>query len=233
MKKMTDFFCESAFFALVISLFGYELGNFLKKKTKLPLFHPLLISILVVIAILVLFGIDYRVYEDGAKILNYLLTPSMVALAVPLYRQLEILKKNSLAISVGILSGVAASLILTVFMAAVFGLTHSEYVTFLPKSITTAIGMAMSEELGGSATITVAIIIITGIAGNMTGDLICKIFKIEDRIAVGLALGTSAHAIGTARAMELGEIEGAMSSLAVVVAGLLTVAGANIFALFY
>lgn len=230
---MTDFMGASVFFALVISLLGYELGNFLKKKTKLAIFHPLLVSICVVIVILFVFKIDYQVYEEGAGILTYLLTPSMVALAVPLYRQMEILKKNMFAILAGILSGVATSLVLTIFMSVIFGLTHGEYVTFLPKSITTAIGMAMSEELGGNVTITVAVIIITGIVGNMTGGLICKMFHIEDRIAIGLALGTSAHAIGTARAMELGQIEGAMSSLAVVVAGLLTVIGANIFALLY
>lgn len=230
---MNEFIGESTFFALVISLLGYELGNFLKKKTGLSVFNPLLVAILVVIVFLLIFHIDYAVYEEGGEILSYLLTPSTVALAVPLYRQLEVLKKHGIAIGLGILSGVVTSLVATLVLALVFGLSHTEYVTLLPKSITTAIGMGMSEELNGMVTITVAAIIVTGIVGNMIGEFVCKAFHIEEKVAVGLALGTSAHAIGTAKAMELGEIEGAMSSLSIVVAGLLTVVGANVFAMVY
>lgn len=156
-----------------------------------------------------------------------------MALAVPLYRQLEILKKHGIAIGLGILSGVLASLISTLALAALFRLSHIEYVTLLPKSITTAIGMGMSEELGGVVTITVAAIVVTGIAGNLMGEFVCRIFHIEEKISVGLALGTASHAIGTAKAIELGEVEGAMSSLSIVAAGLLTVIGANVFALIY
>ena len=132
----------------------------------------------------------------------------------------------------GILSGVLASLVGVLLMAKLFGLSHEEYVTLLPKSITTAIGMGVSEELGGIVTITVAVIIITGILGNMIGETVCKIFHIEEPVAKGLALGTASHAIGTAKAMEIGEVEGAMSSLAIAVAGLLTVIGSSVFASF-
>ena len=112
------------------------------------------------------------------------------------------------------------------------GLTHEEYVTLLPKSITTAIGMGVSDELGGYVTITVAVIIITGVLGNIFGELICRLFRITEPISKGLALGSASHAIGTAKAMELGEVEGAMSSLAIAVAGVLTVIGATIFSYF-
>ena len=148
------------------------------------------------------------------------------------YVRLELLKKNLKAVVIGIVSGVLASLVSVLILAKLFGLTHEQYVTLLPKSITTAIGMGVSEELGGIVTITVAVIIITGVLGNMIAEIVLKIAHIEEPIAKGLALGTSAHAIGTAKAMELGEIEGAMSSLAIAVAGLLTVIGASVFAQF-
>jgi len=165
--------------------------------------------------------------------LSYLLTPATVCLAIPLYQQMELLKKNMLAVILGILSGVLASLCSTLIFAFLFGMTHKEYVTMLPKSITTAIGMGVSEELGGLVTITVAVIIVTGVIGNVIGEAVCKLFRIYEPIAKGLALGTSAHAIGTAKALEMGEVEGAMSSLAIAVAGLLTVIGASVFAGFY
>ena len=143
-----------------------------------------------------------------------------------------LLKKNLKAVIIGIVSGVLASLVSVLILAKLFSLSHEQYVTLLPKSITTAIGMGVSEELGGIVTITVAVIIITGVLGNMLAETVIKLARIEEPIAKGLALGTSAHAIGTAKAMELGEIEGAMSSLAIAVAGLLTVVGASVFAQF-
>ncbi len=173
---------------------------------------------------------DYDTYNEGAKYLSWLLTPATVCLAIPLYEQLELLKKNWAAVAAGIVSGVLTSLATVFVLALLFGLNHQEYVTLLPKSITTAIGMGVSEELGGYVTITVAVIVITGVLGNILGELVCRIFGIKEPIAKGLALGTSAHAIGTAKAMELGEIEGAMSSLSIAVAGVITVVGASIFA---
>ena len=149
-----------------------------------------------------------------------------------MYEQLELLKKHKSAIVAGIISGVIASMGSVLLFAVIFHLNHEEYVTLLPKSITTAIGMGVSEELGGIVTITVAVIIITGVLGNMIAEVVCRVFHIEEPVAKGLALGTSAHAIGTARAMEMGEVEGAMSSLSIAVAGLITVVGASVFANF-
>ena len=230
---MNELVINSATIGVVISLLAYEFGVFLKKKTRKAIFNPLLISIILVILFLLVFGVDYENYNSSAKYLSYLLTPATVSLAIPLYQQLGQLKKNFAAIMLGILSGVLTSLVTILLMSILFGLSHEEYVTLLPKSITTAIGMGVSEELGGYVTITVAVIIITGILGNVIGEAVCRWVCIKSPVARGLALGTSAHAIGTARAMEMGEIEGAMSSLAIVVSGLCTVVAASVFAMLY
>ena len=227
---MNDFLQISLFFGAVISLLAYEFGLILKKKFKLAVLNPLLIAVICVIGVTQVLHIDYKTYNESAKYISYLLTPATVCLAVPLYEQLNLLRKNLKAVIAGLLAGVVASMGGVWVCAKVFGLNHQEYVTLLPKSITTAIGMGVSEELGGIVTITVAAIVITGILGNVIADVVFRVFGIHDPVARGLALGNSAHAIGTARAMELGEIEGAMSSLAIAVAGLLTVLGASFFA---
>ena len=232
MKEISKILTESAFFGLLLSLAAFELGLFLKKKFKKGIFNPLLISIIVVIAVIKLFDIDYAAYEAGAHVLNYLLTPVTVCLAVPLYEQLESLKKNWKAIIAGIASGVLASMVGVLGLAAVFNMTHEEYVSLLPKSITTAIGMGVSEELGGYVSVTVIVIILTGVCGNIIAELVFRIFRIEEPIAKGIGCGSASHAIGTAKAMELGEVEGAMSSLSIVVSGLITVFAAVLFAHF-
>ena len=229
---MKELLTESVYFGVTISIVGYGIGLFLKKKLKWGILNPLLISILFVVGFLLLFDIDYDTYNETAKYLSYLLTPATVALAIPLYQQITLLKKNGLAIFLGIFSGVLSSLLSILAMSYMFGLSHREYVTLLPKSITTAIGIGVADELGGITTITVAVIIVTGVLGNVIGQAVCKVFKIYEPIAVGLAFGTSAHAIGTAKALENGEVEGAMSSLSIVVSGLMTVVGASVFAMF-
>ena len=229
---MSELLGDSLFFGVVVSVLAYQAGLWIKRKWKLAVFNPLLISIILVIAVLLIFDVDYERYNEGAKYLSYLLTPATVCLAIPLYEQLEQLKKNAKAIATGILSGVLSSLVSVLALAAAFGLSHEEYVTLLPKSITTAIGMGVSEELGGIVTITVAVIIVTGVLGNIIAELVCKIFRIHEPVAKGIAIGSASHAIGTAKAMEMGEVEGAMSSLSIAVSGLLTVIGASVFAMF-
>lgn len=230
---MKEMLSTSVFFGVFVSIAGYEVGLFLKRKFKIAVFNPLLIAIIVVMLLLAAFGVDYESYNEGAKYISYLLTPATVCLAIPLYQQLELLKSNYKAIFGGIIAGVLTSLASVLGLCILFGFTHEQYVTLLPKSITTAIGMGVSEEMGGIVTITVAVIIITGVLGNIIGEAVCKVFRIKDSVAKGVALGTAAHAIGTARAMEMGEVEGAMSSLAIAVAGLITVIGASVFAGFY
>lgn len=226
---MTVFLEDSLFAGATLSLLAYLLGVVLKKKFKCAIFNPLLISIVITIVVLVTAHVDYDVYNQGASYLSWFLTPATVCLAIPLYEQWKLLKKNIKAVLLGIIAGVLTSLGTVWVLAEIMGLSHKEYVTLLPKSITTAIGMGVSEELGGYVTITVAVIVVTGVLGNIFGELICKIFRITDPIARGLSIGSASHAIGTAKAMELGEIEGAMSSLAIAVAGIFTVAASSFF----
>lgn len=229
---MNEFFKDSLFAGVALSLLGYEIGSFLKKKFKMGLFNPLLISIIITMIVLKVGKVDYATYNSQAKVLSWLLTPATVCLAIPLYEQMELLKKNIVAVIAGLVTGCVTSMTTVLVIALICRMTHKEYVTLLPKSITTAIGMGVSEELGGYVTITVAVIVITGVLGNIFGELILRIFKIKEPISKGLALGAASHAIGTAKAMELGEIEGAMSGLAIAVSGIITVALAPLFATF-
>ncbi|HIZ06353.1 MAG TPA: LrgB family protein [Candidatus Eubacterium avistercoris] len=229
---MNEIVQNLTFFGAALSIFAYILGLLLKKKFKLAILNPLLIAVICVMAVLLIGHVDYESYNVSAKYISYLLTPATVCLAVPLYEQLSLLKKNLKAVIIGLLSGVFASLTGILVMSKLFHLSHEVYVTLLPKSITTAIGMGVSEELGGIVTITVAAIIITGILGNVIAEFVFAIFKIKEPVARGLALGNASHAIGTAKALELGAVEGAMSSLAVAVAGLVTVVLASGYAHF-
>ena len=227
---MNEIIASSAYFGVFLSLGCYMIGQKIRQKTGFAAANPLLIAVLLVMLLLRVFGIDYAAYHQSSKLLSALLTPATICLAVPLYEQLALLKKHRNAILAGIFSGVITSLIVVFVLCLVFRLDHQAYVTLLPKSITSAIGMGISEELGGYVSITVAVIIMTGILGNVTAEAVCRLCKITEPIARGVAIGTSSHAIGTARAMELGQIEGAMSSLSIVVSGLLTVVGASVFA---
>lgn len=230
---MNDIIQHSLFFGGVLTLGAYELGVMLRKKWNFIIFNPLLVAIVFIVAFLKICHIDYSYYEQGAKYINYLLTPATAALAVPLYQQIQTLRKNALAIFTGITAGSVAGMGSVLAFSILFGLTHEEYVTLLPKSITTAIGMGVSEELGGLVTITVAVIVLTGVVGNIAAESILRLFHITNPIAKGIAIGTSAHAMGTAKALEMGEIEGAMSGLSIVVAGIITVIAASFFALLY
>lgn len=227
---MENLILNSAASGVFISLAAYGIGTLVKRKWNSPLANPLLIAIILVILFLKLSGVEYETYNSSAKYLTYLLAPATVSLAIPMYERMQLLKENYAAILTGILSGVLASLVCVLAMALVFHLSQAEYVTLLPKSVTTAIGMDIAKELGGHSEIAAAVIIITGVLGNMAAEPICRIFAIRHPVAKGIALGTSAHAIGTAKAMEMGETEGAMSSLAIVVAGVCTVVGATVFA---
>ena len=228
---MNEFAASSVFFGVFVTLAAYFIGLKVKKKTGLAIMNPLLIAIVLVMLLLRGLDIDYAAYNQSARLVSSLLTPATVCLAVPLYEQLQLLKRHKAAILTGVISGVLTSLICVLVLAMLFGLDHAAYVTLLPKSITTAIGMGVSEQLGGHVSITVAVIIITGVIGNMIAESVCRVLRITEPIARGVAIGTASHAIGTTKAMELGEVEGAMSSLSIVVAGVLTVAGASVFSL--
>lgn len=228
---MNEFAASSVFFGVFVTLAAYFVGLKVKEKTGLAIMNPLLIAIVLVMLLLRGLDIDYAAYNQSARLVSSLLTPATVCLAVPLYEQLQLLRRHKAAILTGVISGVLTSLVCVLVLAMLFGLDHAAYVTLLPKSITTAIGMGVSEQLGGHVSITVAVIIITGVIGNMIAESVCRALRITEPIARGVAIGTASHAIGTTKALELGEVEGAMSSLSIVVAGVLTVAGASVFSL--
>jgi len=223
---------DSVYLGALISIGSYVLGMWLKRKTGWVLANPLLISIVLVILFLVVTGIDFQSYKSNCNIITYFLTPATICLAVPLYEQFEKLKRNYKAVLGGILAGTLTSLCSILLLAFVLGISHVDYVSLLPKSITTAIGIGLSSELGGMVSVTVASIVITGVLGNVIAEQFLRLIGVTDPIAKGVAIGTSAHAMGTARAMEMGQVEGAMSGLSIVVAGLMTVLAASFFAEF-
>jgi len=218
-----EFLANSMYWAIVISLASYVFGDALKRKFKIAVMNPILISVALTSVFLLATGSDYSQYKANSSLLSWLLTPATICLAIPLYEQLSVLKKNGLAIIVGIASGVLTSFLCILALALLFSLGHSEYVTLLPKSITTAIGIGLSEQNGGHVSITAVVIIMSGIVGNVASPFVLKILKITDPVAKGVAIGTSSHAIGTAKALEMGKVEGAVSSLCIVVAGIMTV----------
>lgn len=227
---MNNVMLTSATMGVVISLIGFFIGILCREKFKLPIFNPLLIAIIFTIGFVSIFRIDYDSYFFSAKYLSWLLTPATVALAVPLYKEIDKLKANWKMILISIACGCISSVVTVLVLSLVFRFNHAQYVTFLPKSITTAIGMGVAEELGGIVPVTVAAIIVTGIFGAIIADIVFKIFHITDPIAQGLALGASAHAIGTSKAIELGDLQGAMAGLAICTSGIITVALATTFA---
>lgn len=216
-------------FGLVISLIAFEIGLFIYKKTKFPLFNPLLISIALVIGFLLMFNIDFNAYNQGGQFINMFLGPATIVLAVPLYKQLQLLKNHLLPILTGILIGSSIGISSVFLLSYTFGMDNIITVSLLSKSVTTPIGIEITNQLGGLVPVTVLAIILSGIIGAIIGPLLCKLFKINDKVAIGIALGTASHAIGTTKALELGETEGAMSSLSIGIAGIMTVFLAPLF----
>ena len=229
-KTMHNFLAESVYMGVMLTLGTYCIGIWLKKVSGWTLMNPLLVSIVLSIGFLCATGTSYESYAKGADIISYLLTPATVCLAVPLYEQIEHLKRNYHAVATGITAGVLGSMTSILGMVLLLGMDHQAYVTLLPKSITTAIGMGVSEELGGNVPVTILVIVITGITGNIFAEKFLRLIKVREPIAKGIAIGSASHVIGTAKAMEMGQTEGAMSSLAIVTSGVLTVITASLFA---
>lgn len=229
-KTMHDFLAESVYMGVMLTLGTYCIGIWLKKVSGWTLMNPLLVSIVLSIGFLCATGTSYESYAKGADVISYLLTPATVCLAVPLYEQIEHLKRNYHAVATGITAGVLGSMTSILGMVLLLGMDHQAYVTLLPKSITTAIGMSVSEELGGNVPVTILVIVITGITGNIFAEKFLRLIKVKEPIAKGIAIGSASHVIGTSKAMEMGQTEGAMSSLAIVTSGVLTVITASLFA---
>lgn len=214
---------NSPLFGVLISLIAFEIGHLIYKKTKVSIFNPLLISMILIILFLLKFNISYEEYNKGGQLISFFLGPSTVVLALPLYKKLSLLKKNALPILSGIFIGSLVGMLSVLLLSKLFKLSYELIATVLPKSITTPIGIELSRQLGGLPSVTVIVIILTGIIGSIIGPSLLKLCKITDKIAIGIALGTSAHAIGTSKALEMGEVEGAMSGLSIGIAGIITV----------
>ena len=229
---MSEILRESAFFGAALTIIAFDLANRLAKKLKNPLCNPFLIATVIIIGVLTALNISYDEYNISAQHLFYFATPSTVCLAVPLYRKLTELKENLLAIIISIVCGTFANMVIVLFLCKIFALSHVSYVSLLPKSVTTPIALALCGEYGGMQSITVLAVLFAGILGNVMGQSVLKLLKVKYSVSRGLAMGASSHAIGTAKAMEFGATEGAMSGLAIAVTGVLTVVIAPFFTSF-
>lgn len=209
-------------FGILITLIAYEAGLYLQRRTGLAILNPLLISTVLIIIFLVMTGIDYDTYNLGGKILTFFITPATVALAVPLYRNFKLLVENIWPILLGILGGIIINFISLYFLVKYTDLDEQLFYSLVPKSVTTPIGIELSSQIGGMPQITIAAIIISGLTGVIAGPIIFKVFRINDKVARGIAYGTTSHALGTTKAIEEGEVEGSMSGLSIGIAGLLT-----------
>lgn len=214
---------ESLFFGIIVSLLAYKIGFEIQKKYKKVFLNPLLIAIVLIIVFLLVTGISYETYQFGAKYLSYFLTPVTVCLAVPLYKQMETLKKNKAAILISIAIGCVVHAGILIAITYVCKMDQQILLSVMSKSVTTAIALGVTGEIGGIQGITVIGVMVAGISGAVIGPSLLKWFHITEPVAQGLALGSASHAIGTSKAIELGEIQAAMSSLAIVVTGILTV----------
>ena len=219
---MAEFLQQCGSWGVLATLAAYAAGVWINSKTGKALFNPLLMGSIFVIVFLSCFGVPYADYKSSAQPVNWLLMPATVSLAIPLYEKLDLLKENAPAIIAGISVGTLVSLGSAFALALAMDLTQEQYATLLPKSVTTAISMDVAAELGGIAALTGAIVIVTGIVGALLAETVCKLFHITDPIAKGVGIGTAAHAVGTSKALQMGEVEGAMSGLSIAVAGVLT-----------
>lgn len=225
---MKEMIVNDLFFGIVISFIAFEIGKFVFKKTQSPIFNPLLIGTLIVIVILKTFDISTDSYFKGASIINFFLGPATVALALPLYKQWNLFKKYFIPVMTGAIIGSFIGIISVIVLGKLLDVDKTLLYSFMPKSITTPIGIEVSSILGGIPSLTVLGIILTGITGNVSAPFICKIFRIKHSVAKGIGIGVASHAVGTSKAMEMGEVEGSMSALSIVFAGILTLIWAPI-----
>lgn len=219
---MTELLSRCSLWAVLLTAAAYQAGLFLKKKTKLGVCNPILIAAALIIAFLLVSKVPNRDYQAGMESVSWLLTPCTVSLGIPLYTQLQKLRNNLSAILTGILSGTAVSLGIVGILCRIFSLDGMLTASLLPKSITTAMAIPLSEGAGGLVPLTTSAVILTGILGGVMGEGLCKLFRIRSPIAQGVAFGTASHVIGTSRATELSELSGAVGSLSLVAAGVVT-----------
>lgn len=215
--------CASPMFGIALSILTFWIGVKIQKKTKLIICNPLIISIVLCIGVLLIFKIPYESYNEGGSIINMFLGPATACLAVSIYTKLELLKKNWLPILVGCAAGSLTSMVSVFLLCKLMGLDESMTMSLIPKSVTTPIAVSISGAHGGIVPVTVVAVIFTGILGSMLAPTLIRIFRMKDSITAGLAIGACSHAVGTSKAIEIGETEGAMSGLAIGICGILTV----------
>lgn len=213
---------SSPFFGISLSIAAYAIGVLIQNKLNSPFANPLLIAIVLVIAFLNIFSISYEDFNEGGQIITMLLVPATVVLSISVYNRLDILKKNLLPVIVGCFAGSITSIISVLLLCRVFGLDETMTISILPKSVTTPIAVGLSEQYGGIASITVTTVIITGLFGTVFSPQLIRLFRVKNAVATGVAIGTCSHVGGTTRAIELGETQGAMSSISIGIAGLLS-----------
>ena len=229
---MIEKLTSNPLFGIIISLIAFEIGKFIFKKTKMAIFNPLLIGTGIVILFLNYFKISVNNYMMGGDFIVFFLAPATVVLAIPLFRQLDLLKKNFVPIMAGGIVGSITAIVSVVVLGKIMGIDEKLLLSFMPKSITTPIGIELSTLLGGIPSITVFAVVVTGITGNVSAPYVLSMFKIKHPVAKGIGIGISSHAVGTSRAIEMGEVEGAMSALSIVIAGILTIAIAPVVRMF-
>ncbi len=220
---MKEIITENPFFGISISIIAYAIGIFLNKKTKLAIVNPLLVSYILIISTLIIFDIPLSAYNEGGNIINMFLSPATAVLSLTIYRQWEIVKKNLAAILTGTFMGSLTSITVILLLSRLLGLDNTAAFSLLPKSITTPMAIAVSETLGGIPALTVLAVIVTGIMGNILSPILIKLFRVKDPVAQGVAIGTTSHAVGTSKAIEIGEVQGALSGVALTFSGLITV----------
>jgi putative effector of murein hydrolase len=209
-------------FSVLLTLLAYQAGAWLQKKTKTPLCNPIAVGVVLVLIFMALTGLENQTYQAANVRLSWLMTPATVCLAIPMYQQLEILKKNWRAMVAGIAAGALSCLAMVLLCGILFRFDRELTISLMPKSVTSAIGVPLSAINGGIQSITTAAIILTGILASVMGPVLCRVFRLKDEISRGVAFGTAGHVIGTAKANEFSPLTGAVSSLSLVVAGLLT-----------
>ncbi len=219
----------SPFFGIALTIVAYAVGVWLNKKAKTPLVNPMLVSLLLIIGFLMLFDIPYENYQIGGDVIALFLAPATALIAVKIYEQFDRLRENWLPVLVGTAVGSAVSMLCVIFLCHLFLLDQELLASLLPKSVTTAIAVPLSEQAGGLVPVTVAAVVITGVIGAVFSPMMIRFFGVKDPVEAGLAIGTCSHALGTTKALEIGDIEGAMSGVALGVAGLITVIYTAIF----
>lgn len=214
---------ETPIFGIVLTILAFDWGIKLSKKFKLSFLHPLLLAVVIIIGTLLILNIPLNEYQIGGKVITYFLSPLTIILALPLYRQIHHIKRNFIPIMTGIFVGLMSGTLITIVMGYLLGISNELILSIVPKSITTPMALSLTDMIGGTQSVTTIFVVITGVTGAIIAPFIYKMYPTKNEVAKGVGIGAAAHAIGTSKAMEIGETEGATSSAAIGLTGLLAI----------